>query len=776
MENDILLSIAIPTYNRADCLKNLLTNILPQAEKIEEGVQICISNNGSTDNTREVVMGFVEKYPGLIKYHENETNLGIDRNLLAIFKMADGQFNWTFGDDDIIVEGGIQEVVDLIKKHANEKTGLMFVREQQFFIDRQTKERVVCYDTVDKNKPKVFQIERKEILGLSFPDIAWISALIFNNQVVKKVLAQDRVDLEKGIGTVHAHLPMIMFMFLANPSLQALAFNHRALVHQELASYKSFIEDKFSVHYKVQKMLSRIFLSYKYIDKDTAVLVKNNDGKLAKAFILDMVAMRVFGIFKYISYISCMKLFFREANLKDALLFSFVFSGLRFIPTPLMMSVYKLFLMKKHGSQWRQKFKMTQEMVAIVSGGTRRRMVSDVAGLNDTKKNKKIIFFVPALDMGGAQRIISELSLHLPHAIEKIIVIFSPQASYPYQFNAKIISLDLPLNNALPLKIYYFFVGIMRLKKIIKKEKPDCVMSVCSAANIMNIFSCKQNILRIDNYSSSAEPAMYKMLAKILFKKASAFICASRVAAKDLVQNFGVEEKKIKVIYYSLNVKEILVLSQEPLEPEYQEIFNHPVIMNIGRFTSQKGQWYLIRVFKELKKTVKDAQLVILGGQGDLEQELKQMVLDMGIEKGVHFIGWQKNPFKFLAKAKVFALSSLWEGFPYATLEALACGLPIVSSDCKSGPREILAPKTDINQETKDIEYAEFGILTPAFSGKKYGLGEMLERNEEIFKDAIVKVLTNHQMASDLREKSRQRAQDFDISKTMKAWDFLNES
>ena len=129
MENDILLSIAIPTYNRADCLKNLLTNILPQAEKIEEGVQICISNNGSTDNTREVVMGFVEKYPGLIKYHENETNLGIDRNLLAIFKMADGQFNWTFGDDDIIVEGGIQEVVDLIKKHANEKTGLMFVRE-----------------------------------------------------------------------------------------------------------------------------------------------------------------------------------------------------------------------------------------------------------------------------------------------------------------------------------------------------------------------------------------------------------------------------------------------------------------------------------------------------------------------------------------------------------------------------------------------------------------------------------------------------------------------
>ena len=101
MDNKIFLSIAILTYNRASSLENLLNNILPQAKISKEGVQVCISNNGSEDNTREVVAGFQKKYPDLIKYNENKENLGFDANMVKALEMSDGNFGWTFGDSSL---------------------------------------------------------------------------------------------------------------------------------------------------------------------------------------------------------------------------------------------------------------------------------------------------------------------------------------------------------------------------------------------------------------------------------------------------------------------------------------------------------------------------------------------------------------------------------------------------------------------------------------------------------------------------------------------------
>ena len=385
------------------------------------------------------------------------------------------------------------------------------------------------------------------------------------------------------------------------------------------------------------------------------------------------------------------------------------------------------------------------------------------------KTIKKIIFFAPILDVGGMERVISDLSLNLPDTIERIIVLFADQASYPYDFKGKIISLGLPLNNILPLKIYYFFLGIIRLKKIIKKEKPDYVISFGPKASIINIISCKQSIIRVDNHLSSSLNFEDKFLARLLFNRAFQVMCVSKGVAKDLVDNFKIKKDKIKIIYNFLNIKKISTLSAEPLELKYKNIFDNPVIINTGRIGEQKGQWYLIRVFEKVKNEIKDAKLVILG-MGKLEPELKQLVEDLKLKNDVHFLGWQNNPFKFLAKSKVFVLSSLWEGLPYAILEAMACGLPVISADCKSGPREILAPKTDINHEAKDIEYEEYGILTPAFSGKKYKANEPLEKSEKILKEAIIEVLTDKKMANDLSRKSLQRANDFDASKIIKQW------
>src|SRR4030042_2276184 len=101
--NQKLLSICVPTYNREDCLKRLLDNIIPQVLESKEKIEVCISNNASTDNTKKIVMMFKEKYTDLLKYSENKENLGFDRNVLRVVNMAEGEFIWTLSDDDLIV-------------------------------------------------------------------------------------------------------------------------------------------------------------------------------------------------------------------------------------------------------------------------------------------------------------------------------------------------------------------------------------------------------------------------------------------------------------------------------------------------------------------------------------------------------------------------------------------------------------------------------------------------------------------------------------------------
>ena len=105
----------------------------------------------------------------------------------------------------------------------------------------------------------------------------------------------------------------------------------------------------------------------------------------------------------------------------------------------------------------------------------------------------------------------------------------------------------------------------------------------------------------------------------------------------------------------------------------------------MGRLSKPKGQWHLIRAFKKVKETIKDMKLIILG-RGELEDYLKQLVEELNLEKDVYFLGFQKNPFKFISKSKIYLFPSLYEGFGFPVIEAMACGIPVVCSDKASLP------------------------------------------------------------------------------------------
>lgn len=175
---------------------------------------------------------------------------------------------------------------------------------------------------------------------------------------------------------------------------------------------------------------------------------------------------------------------------------------------------------------------------------------------------------------------------------------------------------------------------------------------------------------------------------------------------------------------------------------------------------------------KNAKEANKNLKLAILG-QGPLEDYLRVLIKDLKLEKDVHLLSWQKNPFKFFVRSKLFVLTSLWEGLSMVVLEAMTCGIPILAADCKSGPREILAPNSKIDYQAKGIERGEYGILIPPLEKKFYRARDPLTDNEKMLAEAIIKISTDENLQNHLREKSKERARDFDVKNIIEEWDFL---
>jgi len=350
--NKILLSIAILAWNRAPYLKNLLNNILPQARELKEKVEICVSNNNSTDNTREVVMKFKEKYPDLIKYNENKENLGFDKNFLKATEMSNGDFVWTFGHDDNIVENGLSEVVKFLKRIPEDNIGLIVVKRESYLIDKQTGKKIIYENTLDKNQPETFKIDKKDIIGLSFPDIVFISALIFNNKLLKKIFREDRAIIEKGIGTEYIQILLYSLMFSKYPYIKGIAFN-KIIVSQELTRCKYSIEDRFKLHYLSRKKINSLLLSSGYVDLNIDRMLTKWDRKKRRGFIFDMVSMRAFQSFDYSSYSGCLKKFFSQTTLWDALIFSFFFLTFSITPAFFFKNALKIYFKIKYGKNWK---------------------------------------------------------------------------------------------------------------------------------------------------------------------------------------------------------------------------------------------------------------------------------------------------------------------------------------------------------------------------------------------------------------------------------------
>lgn len=392
---------------------------------------------------------------------------------------------------------------------------------------------------------------------------------------------------------------------------------------------------------------------------------------------------------------------------------------------------------------------------------------------------KNVAILVGRISGSGPARVASNLSLYLPDEHYNKTVIIYYEEDLAYEISGKLINLNTPSSKNPIKKIRNTIKRIRTLKKIKKEYNIDTTISLLPNPNLVNILSRYKDKVIISERSFMSKEhkgingILYKLIYQFLYKKADVITAVSEVVKLDLIQSFGVVNDKIKVMYNFYDIEKISFLSKEMISEQNNEIFNYPTIITAGRLSYQKGQWHLIRAFKEVKKKIPNAKLLILG-EGDLSGYLKKLTKELGLEQDIQFLGFQVNPFKYIARADVYAFPSLYEGFPNALAEAMACDLPVISSDCQSGPREILSPSLDIESSSvTNITYAEFGILIPTCDGEMYDANVKLTKEEVMIADAIVELLNDEEMFNKYRRKAKERMEAFRKDKIISDWENL---
>jgi len=239
------------------------------------------------------------------------------------------------------------------------------------------------------------------------------------------------------------------------------------------------------------------------------------------------------------------------------------------------------------------------------------------------------------------------------------------------------------------------------LVRYMRRERPHAMISAMDYANLVAIWSrwvarvpLRLIISERNTMSQSTRNAVtlrdraIPTLARWFYPWADGIVAVSQGVADDLVATVRLDSAQVEVIYNPTVAPEIYERASEPIEHAWFGPGEPDVILAVGRLAPQKDYPTLLRAFTRLRERT-PCRLMILG-EGKARPELEALVAELGIEADVALPGFVANPYPYMARAAVFAMSSAWEGLPNALIEALALGATVVSTDCPSGPREIL--------------------------------------------------------------------------------------
>ncbi len=318
--------------------------------------------------------------------------------------------------------------------------------------------------------------------------------------------------------------------------------------------------------------------------------------------------------------------------------------------------------------------------------------------ISKASSQKRLAIYLPTLVGGGAERVLLNLAVGFARQGYPVdFVLAQTEGPFMDQFPDCVRRFVL---NPVQLKAGRSIFSIPALVHYIRSERPVSLLTALHA-NIIAVWAKKlagvplrlviseHNTFSLQNQML---PVGIRQLVIDLVRKnyplADGIIVVSEGAADDLSRVARIPRDRIRVILNPVITPELSIKAREGLDHPWFQPGAPPVILSAGRLTSQKDFPLLIKAFALVRQSL-PARLVILG-EGPERAALVSLIKQLGVEEDVHLPGFVSNPYPYIARASVFALSSQWEGLPTVLVEALYCGAPAVATDCPSGPREIL--------------------------------------------------------------------------------------
>lgn len=363
---------------------------------------------------------------------------------------------------------------------------------------------------------------------------------------------------------------------------------------------------------------------------------------------------------------------------------------------------------------------------------------------------KKILLVVPSLSIGGQEKAAIDTAELLKDLYDVKLVVFH-RHDIEYDTDCKKIYLDVGAHKTRIGKVFGQIKRVFKLASIRRKEKPDIVYSFGETANLTNALSGGnvkgKTIIAIHGFAS-----VYKsVLNKIVFKNSDRIICISKAMQDALIKIYPMLCDKTVVVENGYDIETIKTRAQEEALPQYGSV----KFVAMGRLEEVKGYTRLLHAFAGVLSEIPDATLRFVG-KGTLESDLKSLCTKLNLENNVEFVGYQKNPYAWLAQSDVFVLSSLSEGFPNAIIESMACGLSCLCVDCQTGPREILSELYS-SASIKGVVEEKYGVLVEQSNNDNVVI--------ENLKIAMIMLGLNKEKISKYQAFSKERCCDFSIEK-----------
>lgn len=305
-----------------------------------------------------------------------------------------------------------------------------------------------------------------------------------------------------------------------------------------------------------------------------------------------------------------------------------------------------------------------------------------------------IALYLPSLNPGGVQRVMLNLARGLGAAGWRVdMVLARAEGPFLKQLPGGVRLVDLgghAVLASLPTLIGY-----------LQREKPRAVLSAQPHCNLVAIWarmlssSSTRIVISEHNTRLTAAEHAYPVKEKLIpwlmrrfYQRADSIVTVSQGVAEDIARITRLPPGRFHVIYNPIVFPEMQTLAAADIDHPWFRAGQPPVILAVGRLARQKDHITLLKAFAHLHQLL-PIRLIILG-EGEKRLELEKLAGQLGIDTDVELAGYVENPFAFMAHCAVFVLSSQWEGFGNVLVEAMACGAQVVSTDCPSGPAEIL--------------------------------------------------------------------------------------